>query len=283
MPGGYPAKHGSARRHTPTALRRCRVDDRIAGRTSVARASLQRPLTPDAAREGCGLARGHRAPGGRAPSAGSRCQRLDLRPLGLAHGHPARVHRRRSRAADCADDADRPGLVLHPEGRLSERSAPLPAGARRLRGRRGHERLPAGEHRHARDAADVHGHDSQRDLPRRARRHGRPEDLLHRRRNGRLPVPVPLGAGIVRPPARRRARPPGRDRRDLRRRADPARRAGPNLLAKAERPLGEGEARRRHPRPPAGLLSQGRHSPRSAPGSPSSASRRCFSPRTGFR
>ena len=101
----------------------------------------------------------------RAPGAGSRRQRLDLRPLGLDHGHPARVHRRRSRAADCADDADRPGLVLHPEGRLSERPAPLPAGARRLRGRRGDERLPAGEHRHARDAADVHGHDPSATFP----------------------------------------------------------------------------------------------------------------------
>jgi hypothetical protein len=53
-------------------------------------------------------------------------------------------------------------LVLHPARRLPPRAVPLPHHPCRLCDRRGPERLPAGEHRHGRDAADVHG-----DRPRR--------------------------------------------------------------------------------------------------------------------
>ena len=45
--------------------------------------------------------------------------------------------------------------------------------------------------------AIIHG----ANLPGRARRDGRAEDLLHRRRGVRVRVPVPVGAGLVRPPA----------------------------------------------------------------------------------
>ena len=55
--------------------------------------------------------------------------------------------------------------------------------------------------------AIIHG----ANLPGRARRHGRAEDLLQRRRGVRVPVPLPLGAGIVRHHAARAARPPGAD------------------------------------------------------------------------
>ena len=51
--------------------------------------------------------------------------------------------------------------------------------ARLLRDLGGAERLPAGEHRHLRDAADVHDDHRRRDLLRRARRLRGREDLLH--------------------------------------------------------------------------------------------------------
>ena len=48
------------------------------------------------------------------------------------------------------------------------------------------------------------------DVPRHLRGLPRPEDLLHDRRHVRLPLPVPLDPGLVRPPARERLRPPRR-------------------------------------------------------------------------
>ena len=59
----------------------------------------------------------------------------------------------------------------------------LLADHRRLRGRRRHERLPAGEHRHLRDAAHVRRHHPELRTRRLDRRLPGAEDLLHHRRD----------------------------------------------------------------------------------------------------
>ena len=90
---------------------------------------------------------------------------------------------------------------------LSGRAAALPPGARGIRGGRRAERVPARQHRDVRDAADVRRDHPRRQLPGRARRDARAEDLLHGRRRVRLRLPVRVRAGHVRAPARAAARP----------------------------------------------------------------------------
>ena len=92
------------------------------------------------------------------------------RPLGLAQRRPDRLHRRRARAPDGADDASPGSRATDPARRLSRTQVAVLADRRRLRGRRGDERLPAGEHRHVRDAAHVHGDDPGATFPGVARR-----------------------------------------------------------------------------------------------------------------
>ena len=82
---------------------------------------------------------------------------------------------------------------------------------------RGDEQLPAREHRHVRDAADVRRDHPRRDVRRVDRRLPGAEDLLHDRGHVRLPVPLPLGAGLVRREPRQPLRPPGRLDPDRRR------------------------------------------------------------------
>ena len=83
--------------------------------------------------------------------------------------------------------------------------------------------------------ADVRRDHPRRQPPRRARRHGRAEDLLHRRRRLRLRLPVPLGAGIARPATPGAHRSPGAEPRAHRRCRDAAAHPRPDLLAQAQR------------------------------------------------
>ncbi len=117
------------------------------------------------------------------------------------------------------------------------------AGRDRLRGRRRDERLPAGEHRHVRDAAHVRGDHPERDVRRRDRGVPRAEDLLHADRDGRLPLPLPLRPGLVRHQPGEHLRASGRDDRDRGRRRLPARDRGPHLLAPGQEALAAGEGR----------------------------------------
>ena len=129
-----------------------------------------------------------------------------------------RVHRRRAHVPDGPDDTDGARLVLHPRRGLPGRRRPLPRHPRRVRDGRRDERFPAGQHRHVRVAADVRRADPRLHLLRRPRRDGGAEDLLHGDRGLRLPLPLPLGAGDVRPRARRHHRPLLAVRGDRRRR-----------------------------------------------------------------
>ena len=170
--------------------------------------------------EGRRVARGGR--GGRrpAPAARRRHRRLAVGRVGRGHRHRPRLPGGGLDAPDRADHADRARVVLHPARRLSARAGALPADPGRVRDRRGPQRLPAGQHRHLRDAADVHGDRRGRELRRRARRDARAEDLLHAGRRVRLRVPVRLGSRHVRAPAQAAARPPGPHARRARRRRD---------------------------------------------------------------
>ena len=137
--------------------------------------------------------------------------------------------------------ADRVRLVLDPALRVPDHE--LQGRARLLRDLGGAERLPAGEHRHLRDAADVHHDHRRRDLLRRARRLRGREDLLHRDRRLHVPLPLPLGRRLVRHQVRLRARAPVGDRDPAARRGLPDLPAHPRLLAEG-RPAG-GTTRRR--------------------------------------
>ena len=156
--------------------------------------------------------------GRRARAVRCRCGLMVREPVGRPHGHRVRVPRGRLVAADAADHADGARLVLHPARRLSGRARTVPAGARRLRRRRRAERLPAGQHRHVRDAADVHRDHPRREPARGLGRDAGAEDLLRARRRVRLRVPVRVRAGHVRAPVRAAARPSRPGARDRRRR-----------------------------------------------------------------
>ena len=99
-------------------------------------------------------------------------------------------------------DAARRALLLRHPARGLPRSRRVLADRHRLCRGRGHEQLPAGEHRHLRDAADVRRDHPGVHVRRCGRRLPRAEDLLHGRRNVRLPLPLPLRAGLVRPQPR---------------------------------------------------------------------------------
>src|SRR5262249_61137787 len=92
---------------------------------------------------------------------------------------------------------------------------------------------------------DADDRDRLRDVRGDDRRLPRPEDLLHRRRDLRLPLPLPQRPGLVRhlvlvdprePLGDRRARPGNRDR---------DRRAHPPVLAEGQEVVGAGKGRRR--------------------------------------
>ena len=200
--------------------------------------------------------------------AGRRRPRVAPGPLGPDQGGPGRLHRRRAVLPDGGDDVRR-GLVLrHPQRRLPRRGL-APADRDRLRGRRGDERLPAREHRHVRDAAHVRGDHPRLHVRRGARRLPRAEDLLHDRRDVRLPLPLPLR--------------PGSFDENLGNLTDhpvlavaivvggrlPARPPRPHLLAPGEEALGAGEEGRRHPLPAEALLRAASSCPRSCRGSAS--------------
>ena len=141
-----------------------------------------------------------------------------------------------------ADGPRRALLLRHPERGLPRASrAPPDRGG--LRGRRGDEQLPAGEHRHVRDAAHVRGHHPGLHLRRRVGGLPRPEDLLHARRDVRLPLPLPLRPGLLRRSPERPRRPRGEDDPRARGRRLPDRRRGAHLLAPGQEPVG----RRRRP------------------------------------
>ena len=112
------------------------------------------------------------------------------------------------------------GLVVlrHPQGRVPARRRAV-ARRRRLRSRRGDEQLPPREHRHVRDPADVRRRHPGLHVRRLARGLPRAEDLLHARRDLRLPVHVPERPGLVRPQLRERDVAPRADDSDRRRRA----------------------------------------------------------------
>ena len=127
-------------------------------------------------------------PGGR--------RRLGLahRALGHGHGDLVRLHHPRLPLPGPADGPDRSRLVRDPALRISRRRD-VHARARVLCGRGRAEQLPAGEHRHVRDAADVRRGRAGRDVPRRPRRLHRSEDLLLRDRDADLRLPVLAVAG----------------------------------------------------------------------------------------
>src|SRR6266508_1283205 len=99
------------------------------------------------------------------------------RSLGRGERGQRRLPRRGLRAADRPDHPDGGRLVLHPARGLCGRAA-LPASARCVRGGGRAERVPAGEHRHLRDVADVRRDDPGRGLRGRSRRGGRAEDFF---------------------------------------------------------------------------------------------------------
>ena len=147
--------------------------------------------------------------------------RLVQRAVGHDHDDLGRVRRRGLPAADRADDHDGVRVVLDPSLWVSGRRRAVARGVGRLRSVGRVERDPAGEPRHADDAADVHHLHRGRDVRRRDRRLRGGEDLLHADRRVRLPVPVPHRRRLVRHQVRLRARAPvgDRDRADRRRAA----------------------------------------------------------------
>ena len=177
---------------------------------SEAAAAVRGPLPRKAAPQGPVVAAGDRRRRRPSRAARRRRRRLVLGPLGRADGDRARVPAGRLVAEDDADDADRAGVVLHPPRGLSARAGALPPGAGGVRHRRGAQRLPAGQHRHVRDAADVRGDHARRQLRRGGGRDAGAEDLLHARGRVRLRLPVRDRAGHLRAPVRAAARPPAR-------------------------------------------------------------------------
>ena len=130
---------------------------------------------------------------------------------------PGRLHRCRTRLPDWPDVLGRALLLRHPARGLPRPGRVL-ADRDRLCGRGGDEQFPAGEHRHVRDAAHVRRDHPHRDVRGLDRRLPGAEDLLHDRGHLRLPVPLPLRAGLVQREPRQHLRQPGR--------LDPDRRSG---------------------------------------------------------
>jgi len=132
----------------------------------------------------------------------------------------------------------------------------------------GAKQLPARQHRHLRDAGDVHDPDRRRDLHRRRLRPDRREDPLHGLQRRPLPLPLHHRQRLVLDQARlplRSRRPAGADRRRRRR---PRRPPGPRLLGAAGQGQGPAAQRRRDP----ALAAPHPHPPLSAPTGSRSAS-----------
>ena len=104
------------------------------------------------------------------------------RPLGPDQGRPARLHGRGARIPDGPDALRRAVVLRHPARRLSGPGRVL-ADRDRVRGGRVDEQLPAGEHRHVRDAGHV-----RRDHPGLRPSPGRSPPTSSRRSSSRSPA-----------------------------------------------------------------------------------------------
>ena len=185
----------------------------------------------------------------RDPATGrSRRDRVVQEPLGPDQGGPGQVHRRGPDLPGRADRSGRSVVLRDPRRRLSE-AGRREADRHRLRRRRRDEQLPPGQHRHVRDAVDVrrthpgvHARRLDRGVP-------RTEDLLHDRRHLRLPLSLPVRAGVVRREPRQHLGASGLDDRDRRRRRFPDRPRRADLLAAGQEAVGAGPRGWRHPQP----------------------------------
>ena len=203
-------------------LSRTRGDDNPAGDGSrptraPSRPAFRRSLPQGPAHEDRSLVGGDRARARRPTPPRHRRHRLAVGPLGPDQGHPCRLHHRRALLPDGPDAVGRTLLLRHPARGLSRPGRAL-ADRDRVCGRGGDQQLSAREHRHVRDAADVRRDHPRRDLRGLGRRLPGAEDLLHDRGHLRLPVPLPVGAGLVPREPREYLRQPGR--------LDPDRRGG---------------------------------------------------------
>ena len=132
---------------------------------------------------------------------------LAAEPLGSDQGHADGLHGGGAHVPDRANAVRRALVLRDPQVRLQGRGSVL-ADRSRLRRRRGDERLPARQHRDVRDARHVRrDHPVMQDRGR-DRRLPRPEDLLHARRDVRLPLHVPQRPRRVRHQLRPAPRPP---------------------------------------------------------------------------
>ena len=169
------------------------------------------PSRPKAAAQGRRLDRGDRRGAHRAEPARRRRDRLAQEPLGPDQGRSRPVHRPRPRLPDRSDAVRRALLLRHPACGLSGAGRVL-ADRDRVRRRRVDEQLPACEHRHVRDAADVRRDHPGSDRARVDRCVSGAEDLLHDRRHLRLPLSLPLRAGLLQREPRQPLGAPGRAR-----------------------------------------------------------------------
>ena len=232
-------------------LSRTRGDDDPAGdgsrrSTALSRPAVRRSFPPAAAHQGRRLVGRNRARPRRLAPARRRRHRVAVGSLGPDQGHPGRLHHRGARLPDCPDVLRRTLVLRHPARGLSRPGRAL-ADRDRVCGRGGDEQLPAREHRHVRDAAHVRRHHPRRDLRGLDRRLPGAEDLLHDRGHLRLPVPLPVRAGLVQREPRESLGQPGRLDHDRggSRRADRAPRS--HLLATGQEALASGQAGRRDP------------------------------------
>ena len=161
----------------PRRMRRGHIDIRsVNGKCSGARDLGPRTAPPDAHPD---RRAGRRRDRRRRDARRVGHHRLVQTHLGHDHERPDRLRDRGARADLVADDRDRVRLVLDPPLWLSRLRSPLDPGAGLLRGGRRAELRPAGQPRHAGDAADVHHDHRRRHVRRGARRDGGREDLLH--------------------------------------------------------------------------------------------------------
>ena len=125
----------------------------------------------------------------RAPPRRDRRHRLVRGTVGHAHRDLDRLHHPRLLLPGPPDGAHRARLVRDPALRVSRRCH-VHARARRVRDRRCAQQLRAREHGHVRDAPHVRRDRPGRDVPGRARRLRRAEDLLPRHRHAHLHLPL---------------------------------------------------------------------------------------------
>ncbi len=222
-------------------------------RRTVGRPAVPRPVTPAAPGQGRRLADRDRADDRRPRPARDRRPGLALRPLAADQGRAGALHGRRTDVPDGSDAARRALLLRHPPRRVPRPRRVLADRHRLCRGRV-HEQLPPREHRHVRDPADVRRHHPGVHVRRRDRRVPRAEDFLHGRRDVRLPLPLPVRAGVVRPQPWQPLEASRRVDRDRRGGRDAARDRRPDLLAPGQEALAPGQAGRGDPRPSEAVL-----------------------------